>query len=590
MTSRYSNLLEKAIKYHSAGDISRAHGLYSEILIVEPNNLIALVNQGSIFIDLMLFKHAIRNLKMALFISPNDVDALNNYGNALEKLGNTKKALDCFNQALRLDNKNQTVAKNLIVMLLRQSDYNLASEKLDRQIRLNPENIIFKLLKALSLPIIAESNNILNKARNRQKIAIDDLKKIEIQLSDPLTDIGITNFFSAYQNRNDKNHQIQLAKIFRRLYPSLTYSAPHLNKNRVSKKIRIGFVSMYFGNHTITKLNRALIKGLNKNKFDVFMFCPGVNQKNKKYLIDEFSSHIKDIYFPKPTLNETKLIIANKTLDILYYTDIGMEPLTYFLAFSKLASNQCVTFGHPITSGISTIDYFISSELCEPKNAQEHYSEKLVKLPYLSVDYQPTLTEVKKTRFNFKLETDKNIYFCPQSLFKFHPDFDKIMAEILRKDKNGNIILISGQNSKWKDKLVKRFNTKIPDVTSRIHFLPRLSQEEYFAALSKSDVILDTIYFGGGNTSYEAFAMGKIVVTLPGKFLRGRVTLGLYKKMSIIEPIANTTSQFIKLACYYGKNKNARQRLEEMIKDRNSILFNSNEALDAHEKFFQKIC
>tara|TARA_B110000444_G_C18758661_1_gene556429 strand:+ start:195 stop:1163 length:969 start_codon:yes stop_codon:yes gene_type:complete len=320
------------------------------------------------------------------------------------------------------------------------------------------------------------------------------------------------------------------------------------------------------------------------------MFCPGVNKKNKKYLIDEFKSHIKDIYFPASTLNETKSIIANKTLDILYYTDIGMEPLTYFLAFSKLASNQCVTWGHPITSGISTIDYFISSELCEPENAQEHYSEKLVRLPYFSVDYRPTLTETKKIRFNFKLATSKNIYFCPQSLFKFHPDFDKIMAEILRKDKNGAIILISGQNPKWKDKLIKRFNTKIPDVTSRIHFLPRLSQEEYFAALSESDIILDTIYFGGGNTSYEAFAMNKIVVTLPGKFLRGRLTLGLYKKMSIIEPIANTTSQFIKLACYYGKNKKARQRLEDKIKAKNSILFNSNDALNAHEKFFQKIC
>ena len=60
--------------------------------------------------------------------------------------------------------------------------------------------------------------------------------------------------------------------------------------------------------------------------------------------------------------------------------------------------------------------------------------------------------------------------------------------------------------------------------------------------------------------------------------------------MSIIEPIANTTSQFIKLACYYGKNKKARQRLEEMIKDRNSILFNSNDALTTHEEFFLKIC
>ena len=53
--------------------------------------------------------------------------------------------------------------------------------------------------------------------------------------------------------------------------------------------------------------------------------------------------------------------IADQELDVLYYADIGMDPLTYFLAFARLAPVQCVTWGHPVTTGIPTIDYFLSS-------------------------------------------------------------------------------------------------------------------------------------------------------------------------------------------------------------------------------------
>ena len=39
-------------------------------------------------------------------------------------------------------------------------------------------------------------------------------------------------------------------------------------------------------------------------------------------------------------------VIASQTLDLLYYPDVGMGPETYFLAFSRLATVQCVTWGH----------------------------------------------------------------------------------------------------------------------------------------------------------------------------------------------------------------------------------------------------
>lgn len=51
------------------------------------------------------------------------------------------------------------------------------------------------------------------------------------------------------------------------------------------------------------------------------------------------------------------------SLDVLVYPEIGMDPVAFFLAFARLAPVQAVWWGHPDTTGIPTIDYFISSDV-----------------------------------------------------------------------------------------------------------------------------------------------------------------------------------------------------------------------------------
>ena len=63
----------------------------------------------------------------------------------------------------------------------------------------------------------------------------------------------------------------------------------------------------------------------------------------------------------------------------MFYADLGMDIRTYFLAFARLAPVQCVTWGHPDTTGIPNMDYFISSDLIEADGAEKHYSETLYK-------------------------------------------------------------------------------------------------------------------------------------------------------------------------------------------------------------------
>jgi hypothetical protein len=43
-----------------------------------------------------------------------------------------------------------------------------------------------------------------------------------------------------------------------------------------------------------------------------------------------------------------------------------MDPFTYFVAYARVAPLQLTFFGHPTSSGMPSIDYFLTSELIEP--------------------------------------------------------------------------------------------------------------------------------------------------------------------------------------------------------------------------------
>jgi predicted O-linked N-acetylglucosamine transferase (SPINDLY family) len=60
--------------------------------------------------------------------------------------------------------------------------------------------------------------------------------------------------------------------------------------------------------------------------------------------------------------------------------------------------------------------------------------------------------------------------------------------------------------------------------------------------------MLDPFPFGGGHTSYEALALGLPVVTLPGRFLRGRLTHGMYQQMGYSDLEAQSIDDYVRLA------------------------------------------
>ena len=285
-------------------------------------------------------------------------------------------------------------------------------------------------------------------------------------------------------------------------------------------------------------------------------------------------------------LPSARRLIAEQRLDVLVYADIGMESFTYTLAFSRLAPVQCVTLGHPVTTGIDTIDYYLSAEDLETPESDNDYTEKLVRLKKLPICYYRPAIAPPRGREHFGLGRQDHLYACTQSLFKFHPEFDETLAGILRADPRGTLVLFQGQRPHWDELLQQRFRAVMPDVAGRIRFLPRLKFDDYTSLVAAADVLLDTRHFGGGNTSFEAFAVGTPIVTMPSRMLRGRITFALYKQMNVLDCVAQSTAEYIDIALRLGQDADQRQTISNKILESGSELFESTKGIRELEQFF----
>ena len=104
------------------------------------------------------------------------------------------------------------------------------------------------------------------------------------------------------------------------------------------------------------------------------------------------------------------------------------------LASLRLAPVQINSWGHPDTSGVPTLDYYVSADCFEPADAQDHYSEQLVLLPHLGNRIQPlTLTSSDPGFAALNIDLERPILVCPGTPFKYQPAHDHIFADIAHK-------------------------------------------------------------------------------------------------------------------------------------------------------------
>lgn len=509
----------------------------------------------------------------------NHATAWNNLGNVQKELGQIDKAIQSYRCAIVAAPESIEAHNNIAALLHNEGDCATAQAHYEVAIRNGSSQA--RIRRATLLPPIYSSLEEMHRWRNRLRENVSELVSQHVAI-DTAREIAETTFYLPYQGCNDRELQLLIARLHRssraELHGRLT------TRVRSAGKTRVGFISRYFCNHTIGRLYRGLIEKLSRTEFDVFVISTGRHN-------DEISKRIRastDRYIELPQrIPDACDALDQLELDVLLFTDIGMDPLTYTLAHSRFAPVQCAMWGHPITTGLDTIDYFLSSKLFEVDDPHDHYSERLVRFESPGVYYfrpdEPGITR----KSDFGLPDGCHLYGCPQSLFKIHPEFDAIIGEILRRDPRGEVVLLDGSRPNWNRLLLERFAHTIPDVIDRVRFVGRQSYVRFLQLNTVFDVLLDPIHFGGGNTSYEAFAAGIPLVTWPSEFLRGRITHGLYRRMRIADCVAASHADYIAIALRLANDIDYRTHICNRILAAAPSLFEDRAAILELENFLR---
>jgi glycosyltransferase involved in cell wall biosynthesis len=501
------------------------------------------------------------------------------------------------------------------------------------------------------------------------------------------------SFYLVYQGFDDRAYLEALHAAYARAYPALDDSAQYIfspppaaaaaatdtdtdtaatsapaqpQGQGQGQAIRVGFVSSHLRRHSVCKLFCGVIRHLNDashlqgaDRFEIYVFstAPASKEDGHTAALRAGCGAVTSIgpggvtaaseagdragagaggTFPlvefvrlEKSVLSNRHVVRSRSIDVLVYLDIGMDPANLLWAAARLAPVQAVAWGHPSTTGLPHVDYFISSELFHaqhsplpapsppqpprpldgtqgqgqgqgPRQAfnpasSEMYSEQLVLFSSLGMFFERPLLSLegraldpaaagglaalverpaslyeslRRTHLGNRelaallaLKIDslkqtsssstssakpKQFILCPQQLPKFHPNFDYVIASVLRRVPGAVLVVLDPAGKyHWRRTLEQRWLSTSADApadagadagtdaappgawTERVLWLGRLDPQEYLAVLALGDVMVDPYPFGGGVTTLEALAVCTPVLSLPAHQTVPQLTAGM---------------------------------------------------------------
>lgn len=542
--------------HHAAGAMADARTCFERALSIDANAPGTWMALGNLLVETFDFSNAKPCFERVLALQPDHDDAKSVLGFVLAELGDVSAA----EALLRTDNAND------------------APPSLSRRVR-----------SALLLPQVYQSLDDLKRWRTRYVQGLEQLRDANVNPQDVFT-LAQTNFLLAYQGEDDLGLQTQYADFLRGMVakarPDLLAPLPLA----LSKRIRVGFISSFFRECTIGHYFRSWITALDPHRFERIVMHTGATR-------DAFTSALEqqcDQFLPlRGSVVQVAEAIRAAKVDVLVYPEVGMGAQNYLLANMRLASVQMAAWGHPVTTGSSEIDHFISCDAMEPANAQQHYRERLLTLPGIGVSYAMPTSVAPLTRAQLGIAEDRHIYVCPQSLFKVHPDNDDVFCELMARDEKAVLLFFQGNHAA----LTQQFSTRLSERMQahglpqrhQVKFLPRMDAAGFRGVLSLANVVLDTLHWSGGNTSLDALAVGAPIITLPGSFMRGRQTMAMLRAMGLDELIVMNRGDYVALACEVARDQTRRAAIKGKIIKQRGAIFEQREPIEALERLLESV-
>ena len=527
----------------------------------------------------------------ALAIDPRLARAHNNLGSTLLGQGRTAEAMDCFCAALRIDPGYGDAHANLGVAFARENRFAEAESCCREALARVPARTDF--LGQLALALREQGKREEARAVYREWARLDahaaEPRLGEAMLALPIAprdraeaDDAPARFGEALEELArwldaDPSHPAALGSAvgahqpFHLAYRAGNHAAllgrygdlaahpfppPELPAQAGRARIRLAVVANQVRRHSVWDIVlRGLLAHLDRSRFEVVLYHTGSGEDAEtaaaRAMVDAWREAREF-----PGFDGLLEKLREDAPDAILYPELGMDPVSFRLAAHRLAPLQMASWGHPVTTGLPSIDLYLSGELLEPEHAAAHYREKLVRLPGTGCCTTPPEIAAEPLADDVAARLDA----CPgprlviaQRAFKADPAHDALYAGIARATGDCSLILLEDPVYPWATTVVRaRLETAFRvcglDPARHLLEIPWLSAGQFRSLLDRCDVFLDCPAFSGYTTAWQAAHAGLPMVTLEGGFLRQRLAAGLLRRIGMTEMIAANEREYVAIA------------------------------------------
>lgn len=525
------------------------------------------------------FQEAADLYSRALDVRPDDINLRDEVGNFCLAQKRGAEAVEHYQHVLAVQPSRAYTRFNLSGALAEQelwdesrAHLNLACELPDAQSEWRLRLLTICPSTFPSVDALEGYRNALDAELDRQ---IDTARPME---AEALRQVGyFPPFALAFQGRENRQLKEKFAALTRKLLATEPHSPPcRKGKPRVGIVVTRGHEGNFLRNFG------GILQRLNPDLFDVVLI--GSRWSARKLQRDVAREQMEVVGIPDDIPGACDTIRA-AACDVLYYWEIGSDALNYLLPFHRLAPIQCTSWSTQVTSGMHEVDYYLSSELIEAPGSERYYTERLWKFAGLLTCQGRVPTPPPTSKAHFGLD-GYNVYHCPQTILKLHPEQDALFAAVLRKDPRGVLTLVVGRKPRPAEVLRERMRRSMPDVFDRIRFIPWQAQEDFYGLISIADAVLDTQHFNSTSSSYDMWSLNQPLITLPGQFHLGRYTLGCYRKMEMLDFVATDVEHYAELSYRLSNDREWREVIMAKLAECAPVLFGELQAVREFEDFF----
>jgi CRISPR-associated protein Csy1 len=585
------------------GRVAEAESAYRRAVALQPDYPLAECNLAIVQRDLGRVGEAETTLRQSLARQPAGkpfAPALTTLADLLRQRGALDEAAEWYGRAIRLAPDASTeVYMGLASVLAERGDAERARAAYAHVARRQPADLRAALGLHLTLPMVYQDAAELAAARTLYSQRLTELESglSRFTADGPaervLDGLRWSNFFLAYQGENDRDLQARYAAFVAgaidRVDPAWRAPIPLRSVSR--RRIRIGFASAFLHFGTVGQYFHRWITGLDPRVFEVFFYQLRTADDLVIAAIRTRADHHRLCVGIDARPSRVAPVIRSDALDVLVYPELGMDAASFALAALRLAPRQYAGWGHPLTTGHATVDGFFTCEIMEPPDGDAHYTEPLVRLPGIGTSYPRLTLPPPASREALGLPSGVPLLLCPQSLFKIHPDNDDLFARVVAQSPAAILLLFAERHPAITDRFMQRLSASFErhglSIRERTRVLPRVSHEDYLRINLACDLMLDTLHWSGGNTSLDALACGLPVVTLPGRFMRGRQSAGMLRLIGLPELVAGGEDDYVRIVAQLAGDAGRRDAVGKTLRERAELIFEDPAPLSALQAFLE---